>query len=101
MRTSDIKRMEQITAREALRRHDASVAAHKKAESERKAHADVHARIPKGVIIEDNGIDAKVLEYLAYAEKLSRVNGRLVDEDKIFKLIKELISINMPQNVIQ
>ncbi len=53
------------------------------------------------MIIEDNGIDAKVLEYLAYAEKLSRDNGRLADEEKIFKLIKELISINMPQNVIQ
>jgi|TARA_R110000796_G_scaffold34251_1_gene88595 hypothetical protein len=90
--------MEKITAREALRRHDASAAAYKKAESERKAQADVRDRIPQGVIIEDNGIDVKVLEHLVRAEKLSRVNGRLLDEDKIFKLIKELISIKMPQN---
>jgi predicted metal-dependent RNase len=97
MRTADIKLMEQITAREALRRHEVSVAAERKAESERKAQKDVQDRIPKGVIIEDNGIGADVLEHLVNAEKLSRVNGRHADEGRILKLIKELISINVPQ----
>ena len=82
-----------LTAKQALLRHEASVLAYERSEREKAAQKKKEGLIPKGVIIEDNGISAKVIEHLVIAEKLSRDNSRFLDEEKIYKLIKELISL--------
>ena len=80
-----------FTAKQALIKHEASVVAYNKRESERLAQEKKESLIPRGVIVDDNGISVEVLEHLATAEQLSRINGRHMDESRIHKLIKELI----------
>ena len=80
-----------FTAKQAMIKHEASVIAYNKRESERIAQEKKESLIPKGVIVDDNGISVEVLENLATAQQLSRINGRHMDESRINKLIKELI----------
>ena len=60
-----------LTAKQALLRHEASVLAYER--EQRK-----NAELKKKEVI---------------AERMSYDNGRLLDEEKIYKLIKELISL--------
>lgn len=85
--------MKLLSPSQALAAHKKSLIEHTERTRLAKENKDKLDLIPEGFIIEDNGIDSKVLEYLVLAEKLSESNGRCLDKSKIFNLIKELIGV--------
>ena len=79
-----------ISAAEALRLHEKSIEDHRKSEVIRKNQKNRIDRIPRGVILPDNGTSLELLISLAAAALELKENNRGRERNEVNLIIKRL-----------